>query len=505
MSGSPPKLGGLSVRILATFVIGWFFIICFEIAEDQKLISEVHESVFRLIVWAFLGTWLLVFTFRAKVQRAAWVGMLLFVSASTCGYALALTEDIESLRHAPIVGTRGFLHRPAERIVYGVASCSVAFLFFGLLAQLARTQKELEKRVEDMQLTQYAIDRATDCAFWVRPDGRFYYVNESACRTLGYTRDELLSLTVQDVDPIVAEGDEWERRWADKRASGSWTFESIHRRKNGELFPVEISSNYVVIDGQEYHCSLARDVSELRAVENESRHHLSQLAHVTRVHSMGELATGLAHELNQPLGSIANLTYLQQQALERNGSFDEIRTLSKRISDQVFRASDFIRRMRSLTKPTESSRSPVQLNEAVRSVLELNGADLRVSEIQLQEALAPTMHEIWGDKIQIQQVVINLLRNAIDSVSELEGHRQISVSTEMDGEYATFTVKDNGTGLEPDEMPRIFEAFHTSKDEGMGMGLAISRTIVESHGGRITANNNENGSGCSFTVRLPAA
>jgi len=247
------------------------------------------------------------------------------------------------------------------------------------------------------------------------------------------------------------------------------------------------------------------DITETRRAQDAMRETQERLTHVARLSTMGEMTNGLAHELNQPLTAIA----MYAQAAERlmtqahPGEEDVISALHQ-ITAQALRAGEIIRRLRAMVKNRETREEVVDLNELLRGLVVLAEADARLHDVRLRLDLAPAPLSVMADPIQLQQVLLNLVRNAIEAVQGLPGSRRTIVLTTRpagDG-LAEVSVLDQGYGVEPAIRDRLFDAFFTTKPEGTGLGLAISRSIIENHGGRLAQRANEPAGSC-FYFTLP--
>jgi signal transduction histidine kinase len=243
-----------------------------------------------------------------------------------------------------------------------------------------------------------------------------------------------------------------------------------------------------------------------RLAEVESRQRLVELAHLNRHSTVGELTTSIAHELNQPLGSI--LTNAETAELMLKGSspnLDEVREILADIRRDDQRASEVIRRLRSVLKKTPFEMRYIDLNETVRQVIGFVTAVAHGRDIALKCSTTSANLNVKGDAIQLQQVVLNLIVNAIDAISEAEAkEREVSVTTNLSGNSAEIRIGDTGPGIATGDLKNVFDPFFTTKSQGMGMGLAIVRTIVEAHHGQVSAENQSSG-GALFTIRLPIA
>jgi signal transduction histidine kinase len=243
-----------------------------------------------------------------------------------------------------------------------------------------------------------------------------------------------------------------------------------------------------------------------RLAEVESRQRLAELAHVNRYSAAGELTASIAHELNQPLGSILANTETAELMLKGSSpNLDEVKEILADIRRDDQRAGEVIRRLRSMLKKVPFEVSDIDLNDTVREVVGFVTALSDGRDIALKYASAVTELQVRGDPVQLQQVVLNLIINAIDAISGAQVRkREISVATTRSGAYAEIRVRDTGPGIAAGDLKNVFNPFFTTKPQGMGMGLAIVRTIIEAHHGQIVAENQPSG-GALFTIKLPIA
>jgi len=249
-----------------------------------------------------------------------------------------------------------------------------------------------------------------------------------------------------------------------------------------------------------------RDITDRRLAQEEIRELQEKLAHVARLSTMGEMATGLAHELNQPLSAISAYCYAGQQIVTDVGPTDQeqLWDLFDKLTEQAMRAGEIIRRLRGLVAKRTPVRSSVDSGELIEGLLRLMEPDLRESEVRLERRLDHLEPAVTIDEVQIQQVLVNLIRNALDAMSETRrDQRTLTITTsQMAGDLLEVAVCDTGRGIPVESSYQVFDAFFSSKSEGMGMGLAISRTIIESHGGHLWMTPNS-GRGVTFRFTVP--
>ncbi len=231
----------------------------------------------------------------------------------------------------------------------------------------------------------------------------------------------------------------------------------------------------------------------------------ADLAHINRVSMMGELAASLGHEIKQPLAAaITNANTCQQWLRREHPDLKEAQDAATRMVEAVFRSVEIINRTSALYRKGALQREPVDVNEVIEEIVDLVRAAAERSGVSIRSELVADLPKVMGDRVQLQQVLMNLLFNSIDALKGLGGAREIRVTSRRNGgDQLRVAVSDTGVGLPP-ESGRLFEAFFTTKPGGTGMGLAISRSIIESHGGRLAAATNA-GRGATFSFTLPAA
>lgn len=365
----------------------------------------------------------------------------------------------------------------------------------------ARTEVE-----QALRFTQFSVDRAGDGVLWLTRDARIAYVNDATCQMLGYTRAELLGHYVFTID-FVFSPQRWEAHWQELREHKTMQLESEGWHRSGRVLRLELTANYVEYAGRAMNCLFIRDVSRRKAEEERARAHQAELAHVARLATLGELAAGIAHELNQPLSAVVTFAEACLTRLQ-SGAADPAELLSdlQDIIAQGQRAGDIIHRLRGFVRRRQTQAAAVDPNTVVRDVLALLRAELRLSQVEVRVELGRELPPVLADRIQIEQVLVNLLRNAIEALTAADGPtREIVISTRRaDGARLEFAVADNGPGLRSEEADRVGEPFFTTKERGLGLGLSISNSIVEAHGGKLWAEANPGG-GAVFHFTLPLA
>jgi C4-dicarboxylate-specific signal transduction histidine kinase len=249
------------------------------------------------------------------------------------------------------------------------------------------------------------------------------------------------------------------------------------------------------------------DITARKQAELEVQQQRGELAHLSRVTMLGELSGSLAHELNQPLTAILSNAQAAQRFLAHdNADLNEVRDILADIVAEDKRAGEVIRRLRLLLKKGEVQHQPFNLNEVVREVLKLVRSDFVNQGVAAQADLAPALPEVNADRVQLQQVLLNLVMNACDAMAGGPvGDHKLIIRTELAGsEGIRVSVADRGVGLAPDNLEKVFEPFFTTKVQGMGLGLSVCRTIITAHGGKLWAANNPE-RGATFHFTLPAS
>lgn len=394
-----------------------------------------------------------------------------------------------------------------------------SLLFLGILAamghevstsllrnvELADTLREREAELhQERALTDAVFDSVPGLLYLYRADGTLVRWNRQHETQTGFTAAEL---AVRRADEWFEPEDHGAMRAAWNRVFAGETvgIELPLRRKDGTLAPYLLTGVRLVIDGRPHLVGIGIDITARRASEAAVARHRAELAHLARVGALGELSGSLAHELNQPLAIILSNAQAAQRLLARQPpDLPEVRDILADIINEDRRAGDVIKRLRALLQRGEPDRRPVPPNAIIESVLTLLRGDLAGRGIAVETDLDPDLPPVLGDRIPLEQVLLNLVTNACDAMMEAPpGTRRLTLRTSRDPAGVRMSVRDNGCGLPP-EAERVFEAFFTTKAHGLGMGLSICRTIVTAHDGRLWAEANPATSGgATFHLTLP--
>jgi PAS domain S-box-containing protein len=393
-----------------------------------------------------------------------------------------------------------------------------------LYAELADANKELNGEIEERRRAEEALRRSeaylseaqrlsrTGSFGWDVSSGKIYWSQETF-RIFEYeplteptlelvlrrTHPEDRALVRQVIDRVVLERKDFDFEHRLLMPNGSVKYLRVVGRPSTE----DESGNFEFVGA-------VTDITERERAEETVRKTHAQLAHVTRVTALGELAASIAHEVNQPLTAIINNANACLALLPSDtDELDEVCKALSEIADDAERASAVLARIRGLIKKSPLEKARLHLHDVVSAVLVLVRPEAAARRVTVQAQIPEDLPLIFGDRVQLQQVLLNLVMNGMDAMNSVEEHKRLLLISGHHDEYdgwpaATISVKDFGIGLKAGEMERLFDAFYTTKPQGMGMGLAISRSIVEEHGGRLWAEPNK-GPGATFLFSLPTA
>lgn len=331
---------------------------------------------------------------------------------------------------------------------------------------------------------------------------RLCTANGAMCRMLGYSLEEIRGMTIADIHPegviphVMAE--------IERQARGelSSVANTPFRRKDGSIFYTEVNPALIDFGGGKYLAGIFRDITERRRMEKEKREleYKAQLS--ARLASVGEMASGIAHEINNPLTTIVGFSQLLMRRKDiPRGAIKDL----KLINSEAQRVARVVEGLLTFARQRKPGRAQVDLNQIISQVLELRSYEMKVNGIEIETQLAQDLPKTMADAGQLQQVFLNIVINAEKEMAEAHGKGKLTVKTEKAGDTIRISFTDDGRGVSTENLPRIFDPFFTTREvgNGTGLGLSISHGIVAQHNGRIYAES-QPGKGATFFVELPA-
>lgn len=467
-------------------------------------------------------------TFRGRVALAL---LLMAVCRDARGGGAPYNANVEcggtglAFVARPLAWQTAWIRGAVAVLLVAGGAGGVAWMVRARHRRLERAARELRESEARFRLV---VETAPSGMVMVDAGGRIAMVNAMVEKTFGYPRHELVGRSIEMIFPDRAhdgiavrpgrrpatDGDGNGNRDGngDGRGHGGGMAhrgdEIRGRRADGRGVPVEIQSNPIDTPEGRFTLLCVTDVSERERAELQAAQLRNELAHLSRVTMLGELSGSLAHELNQPLTSILS----NAQAAEHFLAIDrpdlrELREILKDIVSEDKRAGEVIRRLRALFKKGDVQRQPLDLNELLQDVLKLARSDLIDRGVSVNVRLSPGLPPVIGDRVQLQQVLLNVVKNGCDAMegaARAERRLDVSSAEAPDGTGVRVSMRDFGCGVAPGEVERVFEPFFTTKSSGMGLGLAVCRTIVQTHGGRLWIENCAD-RGATVHLVMPAA
>jgi two-component system, LuxR family, sensor kinase FixL len=404
-----------------------------------------------------------------------------------------------------------------------------------LSATIAELQEQMQKKSGDLEESDNNLKKAIDELNYTRHQllereaklnsilnasiegiividttGVIVSVNAAVEKIFGYTAEELIGNSAKLLMPITMRKkqeyylEKYLRIFIPKVIGQIREVEGLC--KDGSLVPLDMSIAEFPLDGVQYYSGIVRDVTARKLQEQQEKEHLEKLAHVTRLGLMGEMASGIAHEVNQPLSAVVNYTQVCLRFIEtETPDLPKITEVLRKANQQALKAGQIIHSMREFVKPRKIHRSTVDINELLYDAISIFEADFKQNLINMRFELTKNLPSVFIDRVQIEQVILNLIRNSIEALKDLPQftQRQLSIETSLnEADYIVTRVKDNGPGLTPLQREKILTPFFTTKSSGMGMGLSISRSLVEAHHGTLHFNSKED-KGTTFYFTLP--
>jgi two-component system sensor histidine kinase EvgS len=366
-----------------------------------------------------------------------------------------------------------------------------------------------KKAIKELRLTQFSVDQNADAAFWMSKDARLFYVNEAAVNKLGYAREELLQMTVHDIDPVFTE-EKWPHHWEEMKRRKAFSIESIHKTKGGREFPVEVRINYIEFDGNEYNCAFARDITNRKLYEQDLRKAKEKAEEANRVKS--EFISNISHEIRTPLNSIIGFSDMLSNHLNESKFKEYASSIKSAGNNLLMLINDILDISKIEAGRMEIGNEAVDIRAIIKEISQIFAVKVAAKDLDFVVDVSenvPAM--VMLDKVRIRQVFFNLVGNAVKFTSD--GYIRIIVRQDdeienLKGEAnLQIIVEDSGIGIDPTFHKKIFDPFVQTGNqeyistEGTGLGLSITKRLVEMMSGTIEVIS-ELGKGAIFIIRM---
>lgn len=377
----------------------------------------------------------------------------------------------------------------------------------GFLVDITKLKQAETLSIKSASLSEAIVEAAIEAVITVNADGTIETFNPAAEKMFGYDRDEIVGQNIEILVPV----DQRKHVPRDPRKhveTGELSRLQVGEigyglRKDGSVFPYELSVNEIKHPTEPMIVFLIRDVSGEVAAEKEAQENRDRLAHVERLNTLGEMASGIAHELNQPLTAISNYMATGRDLVDDLGpdTKEILKEAMDEASSESIRAGDIVRRLRQFISKGEVNKQKHSLEKLVEDAATIGLVGAREKGVDWTINIAPDSGTVLADNIQIQQVVVNLMRNAIDAM-ENQPVKHLTISAKsVSKDFVEVSIEDTGSGISDEIKDQLFTAFSSTKSDGMGLGLTICRTIIEDHNGKITAESgNDGGTIFRFTL-----
>ena len=406
-------------------------------------------------------------------------------------------------------------HRDGRDLWFEIASRAIRETYTGAVVEIVSVSRDISVRIEAQENRRRlaeVVEANTDLVLFTDPDGRLTYLNRSARRALGLVGVEAVPRLRELLDGEALQRLDGEG-WLSAEREGVWQCEARLAPYNGDAaFPVSlVLLAHRAAGGERYYSLVARDMTERELRETQQRRHQDELAHTARLVTLGELASGIAHEINQPLAAVLNYAAASQRylhALERDPqAAGRVAQGLQRISEQATHAAEVIKRLRAFLRKEPRRLQALSVATVAREAVRLCAWEANQAQVTIEQRMTDNLPPVYADRVLLEQVLLNLLRNAIDANREHQPGQpsRVLLCGEQEGGRLLVRVIDQGPGVAPEQLDGIFTPFTTSKPEGLGLGLSMSRSIVEGFGGTLSASPGEDG-GLILNCRLaPAA
>ena len=498
-------------------------------ADSQKSARSPDQNLERGIEMSGIGTWEL----DLLTQELTWsaVTRLLFgvSAAEPASYGLFLSlldpqdtaSTVVAVRRSIETGCRydvEYRVRKSPECSHWLRACGGVITdedgtpskFVGIVLDIddqKRTEEAL--RTREMHLRSI-LDTVPDAMIVIDSRGSIQFFSSAAEKMFGYSVAETIGANVSSLmpDPDRTRHDGYLSRYSATRERHIIGIGRIvtGRRRDGTTFPMHLSIGEMQSGGEVFFTGFVRDLTEHQQTQARLHELQSELFHISRLSAMGEMASALAHELNQPLAAISNYMNGSRRLLDASSDPNKLRIEGAldRAAEQALRAGQIIRRLRDFVSRDESEKRVESLSKLLEEASALGLTGSREQGVALRFHLDARFDRVMVDRVQIQQVFVNLLRNGLEAMMHSPRQELVVTSSRALDDMIEVALSDTGCGFSDDVIPKLFQTFFTTKTTGMGVGLSISRSIIEAHGGKMWAETNASG-GATFRFTLPAA
>jgi len=464
------------------------------ISDSVSLMTAIDLLIIAVIVY---GIWRCRLIRPGKLFQRPRIGLLL-IHSGLLAIALFYAADLAIMHVLPRVTARDeaikameALHRDVSWLVILFAVMSISIGFIELLVELQRREARVRRLVDSNIIGIFIWDFK----------GRVLEANDEFLRMVNYDRENLVSGRIRWADLTPPDWRERNNARIEQQKKGGGRFEPFEKeytRKDGSRVPVLVGGA-TFEEGGNQGVAFVLDLTERKRVEAEARESeqryrkaLQELAHANRVATMGQLTASISHEVNQPIAAAVTYASAARRWLSADPpNFREVDDALSLIVKEGNRAGEVVERIRALIKKAPARKDAVEINDAILEVIALTRTEAANNSVSVRTQLAGGLPCVQGDRVQLQQVLVNLTINAIEAMRDIgEEERELLISTRNEPDGVSVEVRDSGPGFAPAALERVFEAFYTTKPSGLGLGLSICRSIIEAHNGRLWASPN---------------
>ncbi|WMJ02014.1 PAS domain S-box protein [Pseudomonas chlororaphis subsp. aurantiaca] len=453
--------------------------------------------------WTLLGYW--PEELRGRLARS------LFHSQDLAGLTQRTRDALEQDGYHTM--TFRIRHRDGHYLWFETACRAIRETYTGAVVEVVAVSRDITSRVqaeENKRRLAEVVEANPDPVLFIQPGGAVTYLNPAARRTLGLEAGQPMPDLASILTPEVLHSLQREG-WHHAEHSGRWSIEArLQPPAGGASVPVSLMLlAHRAASGERFYSLVAHDQSERELREAQQRHHQDELAHTARLVTLGELASGIAHEINQPLAAVVNYANASQRYLQaldtQPQAVQKVAQGLERIAEQATHAAEVIKRLRAFLRKGGRRVQALDLAEVARETVRLCAWEAQACQVTIELRLADNLPPVYADRILLEQVLLNLLRNAIEANREVHPQQgsQIVLGAQASGEGGVeVSVSDQGPGVSAEQLAQLFTPFYTSKANGLGLGLSMSRSIVEGFGGDLQAQPQSRG--LKMCCHLPA-